>query len=160
MKDGKYCLLAIDDEPIILDQIKNVFNDLYCVYTTEDPETALSLIREGIVDLVICDQRMPKIKGVELLAQIKQLDEDVVRILHTGYADLNVAIDAVNIGSIHRYESKPVNVKNLRQVIKNELEKAQHSKDAKEKAAQMENMETMLDEIESIFVDPEEKSKG
>lgn len=150
MKNGRYCILAIDDEESILALLREVFKNDYHVLTTSEPEEALEHARSGVVDLVVCDQRMPKLTGALLLSQIKAIQPNMVRILLTGYSDFNDAIDAVNLGSIHRYEAKPIEMARLRKLIAEQLKDYEIRNAALTKAKKIEDMEAVLQELDDL----------
>ncbi|MBF0106436.1 MAG: response regulator [Deltaproteobacteria bacterium] len=134
MKNNKYCILVLDDEEVIVEQLKDIFEDDYEVFITTDPLEGLDMIKRENIDLVISDQRMPKMTGTNFLVGVKNENEDVVRILLTGYSDLNAAIQAINNGSVHRYEQKPIDINQLRGVIIDELRKYERQKEIKKNA--------------------------
>lgn len=123
MKNNKYCMLVLDDEEVIVEQLKEIFEDDYEVFTSTDPIKALDMIKKEKIDLIISDQKMPKMTGTNFFVGAKNENQDVVRILLTGYSDLNAAVEAINNGSVHRYEQKPIDVEKLREVVKDELRK-------------------------------------
>lgn len=101
-------LLLVDDEASILSALRRVFRPLgYRVLTAESGVAALELARGETIDLVISDMRMPHMDGAQFLERIRQEQPHAVRILLTGYADINAIIAAINRGEIHRYIGKP-----------------------------------------------------
>ncbi len=99
-------LLAVDDESRILTSIRDLFEDDFEVLTTTDPETALRLISEHEVAVVISDERMPGLSGHQLLGRVKELSQ-ATRVLVTGYTDMRALTQAVNYGQIYAYLAKP-----------------------------------------------------
>ncbi len=100
-------LLLVDDESRILIVLKAIFGQLYDVYTATDGVTALEILRTTDINVLVSDQRMPKMLGTELLLQAKELKPDVIRILLTGYADFEASMASVNEGEVFRYLFKP-----------------------------------------------------
>jgi len=101
-------ILFVDDEPPVLDGYKRMLYKDFKVETAVGGEQGLAAIQEhGPFAVVISDMRMPGMNGAEFLAQVRQKVPDTVRMLLTGYADLNAAIDAVNRGNIFRFLTKP-----------------------------------------------------
>ena len=88
---------------------KATFRIKYNVFTAEGGEEAIKLLKENTINVIITDQRMPNMTGVEFLESILQDYPDPMRILLTGYADMNAVIDAVNKGKIFHYLTKPWN---------------------------------------------------
>lgn len=100
-------ILCVDDEPDVVDTLFDTFLDIYDVKTATSGEEALEIFDQEDISLVISDQRMPEMEGTELLAKINELKPICKKILLTGYADINAAVDAINLGSVDRYFSKP-----------------------------------------------------
>jgi response regulator RpfG family c-di-GMP phosphodiesterase len=101
-------LLFVDDEPNILSSLRRLFRPLgYRVLTAESGEQGLSILGEERIDLVISDMRMPAMSGAQFLEQVRMRSPDTVRILLTGYADVDAIVEAINKGQIYRYVAKP-----------------------------------------------------
>src|SRR4051812_21527860 len=110
-------ILYVDDEANNLVSFKAVFRVKYNVLTAISGEEAIKILRESEVNIIITDQRMPQMTGVEFLESILDEFPDPIRILLTGYADMNAVIDAVNKGKIFHYLSKPWNEEELDMTI-------------------------------------------
>lgn len=118
-----YKILFVDDEKDILASLKRLFMDEgYEIFTAQGGPHALELLKNGAVDLIVSDQRMPVMSGVEFLKQSKGLAPDSIRILLTGYADISAAIDSINKGEVYRYITKPWNDDELKAIIRDGLE--------------------------------------
>jgi FixJ family two-component response regulator len=101
-------ILFVDDEPAVLDGYKRMLHKEFAVDTAVCGEPGLAAIRDtGPYSVVISDMRMPGINGAEFLAKVRKKSPDSVRMLLTGYTDLNAAIDAINEGNIFRFLTKP-----------------------------------------------------
>ena len=100
-------LLLIDDEERILTALKSLFRDRYHVFATTDGVKALDFIRRHHMHVIVSDQRMPGMSGVELLRQSRDISPRSVRILLTGYSDLAAIVGSINDGEIYRFISKP-----------------------------------------------------
>lgn len=138
MTTGKRTILCVDDEKDILNSLFDTFMDMYNVKTATSGEEALKIFNEEDIVLVISDQRMPKMEGTELLRKINELKPKCKKILLTGYADVNAAIDAINKGAVDKYLSKPWDdeeivktVENLIRRYDNELSFAKLIEDAR-----------------------------
>lgn len=117
-------LLFIDDEPNILAALKRLFRPLgYNILTAESGMEALALLEKEPVDLLICDMRMPEMTGAEVLEQARRKWPDVVRILLTGYSDLDSTVVAINRGEIYRYISKPWDDEAITLTVRDALER-------------------------------------
>jgi DNA-binding NtrC family response regulator len=118
-------LLCVDDEPLVLNALMRLFRQHYEVGIATSGAQALQLMSTLPFDVVISDQRMPGMSGVELLGQIRDKHPRAMRILLTGYADLQATLDAVNRGEVFRYVTKPWNNDQLRQVVQQAMVAAQ-----------------------------------
>lgn len=117
MNKEKISILYVDDEMNNLISFKAVFRIKYNILTAISGEEAIKILRNNTVNIIITDQRMPQMTGVEFLESILNEYPDPIRILLTGYADMNAVIDAVNKGKIFHYLSKPWNEEELDMTI-------------------------------------------
>jgi FixJ family two-component response regulator len=109
------CLLLVDDETHILSALKRLLRrDGYTIHTATGGQEALHLLAREPVGVVLTDQRMPGMTGVELLRHVKQLYPDTVRITLSGYTELQSIIDAVNDGAVYKFLTKPWDDERLR----------------------------------------------
>lgn len=117
-----YTVLVVDDEPNVLRSIQRLFRrDPLRVLTTTDPHEALALLEREPVHVIMADQRMPGMTGIQLVQQVKERRPDVMRIVFTGYVDMNTAIDAINKGEVFRFVTKPWQDEDLKQVVRQAL---------------------------------------
>lgn len=100
-------IMFVDDEERILRSLAMQFRREYEVLTESDPRRALERLKNERVQIIVSDQRMPQMSGAELLAQAREIAPDTLRILLTGYSDLDAAVEALNNGGIFRYLTKP-----------------------------------------------------
>lgn len=100
-------VLFVDDEPRVLTTMRMLFRANYQVFTAEGGAQALELLKTQPVDVVVSDQRMPGMTGIELLRVARELNPNAMRILLTGYSDLSAIIGSINEGEIFRFVSKP-----------------------------------------------------
>ncbi|MFQ3598316.1 MAG: response regulator [Chloroherpetonaceae bacterium] len=110
-------LLFVDDEPLILQSLSILFDE-YIVFTAESGADALEILKQNTIDVVISDQRMPQMSGVDFLRCAKEISPNSIRILMTGYADLQAVVDSVNVGEIFRYINKPWNAEKLKETVR------------------------------------------
>lgn len=122
MAEKKIKVLYVDDEENNLVSFKALFRMKYQVYTAIGGEEALKILETKKIDIIITDQRMPNMTGVEFLENVLGKYPDPMRILLTGYADLNAVVDAVNIGKIYHYLTKPWDEQELDTTIKQAYE--------------------------------------
>lgn len=143
-------ILYLDDERGNLDNFYSLFRRNYNVILCENAEDAWQQLDENLdVQVILTDQRMPRVTGVEFLEAIDDKFIDSVRILVTGYADMNAIIDSVNRGSIHYYISKPWNVEDLTFKIEQSCAVYKLRKENKE----------LTEEKERLIVEAERKEK-
>ncbi|WP_029895919.1 HD domain-containing phosphohydrolase [Desulfohalovibrio reitneri] len=115
----EYKLLLVDDDENLLRSFKRVLSRRLLVDTATDGKTGLEKVRTGgPYAVVISDYKMPGMDGVEFLAEVGRVSPDTVRVLLTAYANLQVAVDAVNTGNIFRLLTKPCPKETLAEVIK------------------------------------------
>ncbi len=114
----KLKLLLVDDEPLILESLSQLFDYDYKVLTATSGEAALSLLNSHRdTAIVISDQRMGGMRGVDLLRHVKQLIPESMRILLTGYSDLESVLQSVNVGEVFRYVRKPWQPDTLKSIV-------------------------------------------
>jgi response regulator RpfG family c-di-GMP phosphodiesterase len=105
--DTKHCLLVVDDEPDVCDSVHDLLRREFRVLKAHGAEEGFRVMREEEVHIIMTDQRMPQITGVELLKKVKARNPKAVRMLFTGYADLESIIAAINQGHIYQFLRKP-----------------------------------------------------
>lgn len=114
-------VLYVDDEEAILRIFKNTFRTKYDIYTCSTPEEGLKVINEENIDLVLSDQRMPTLTGVEFLTKIKEIKPSLKSILITGYTDILTLEEAINKAGVWKYVTKPWSVEYLESSINEAL---------------------------------------
>lgn len=119
----------IDDEPRILRSLKMHFRQSHDVFITTDATELMEYVNTHKVQVVISDQRMPDKQGTEVLSDIKAASPNTIRILLTGYADLNAVMDSVNEGEIYRYITKPWQNDELKKIVNKATEIAQQTQE-------------------------------
>lgn len=122
MSKAKISVLYLDDEENNLTSFKATFRRDFEVHTTTRPSEAVEILNKNDIHLIIADQKMPDISGVEFLELVKTEFPDPVRMLLTGYADIQAVIDAINRGQIYRYITKPWDEQDLRMILENAYE--------------------------------------
>lgn len=115
-------ILYIDDEEKNLSSFKAVFRKEYKVYVASSAQEGIEIMETHPINLVITDQRMPNMTGVEFLERIVDRYPDVTRIILTGYSDVEAIIQAINKGQVYRYITKPWRREELKETIDNALE--------------------------------------
>jgi response regulator RpfG family c-di-GMP phosphodiesterase len=115
-------VLYIDDEPSNLLSFKANFRQKFEVLTTDNPDCAIDLVEQQHIQVVVSDQRMPGMTGIQFFNQLKNVLPDPTRILLTGYSDLEAVVDAINLGEIYRYVTKPWDYDELLLIIEQAYE--------------------------------------
>jgi DNA-binding NtrC family response regulator len=115
-------ILIVDDEGANLRALERLFRPDHSVLTAQSGHEALTLLEQHDVALLITDQRMPGMTGIELLQQTVPLRPHMVRILLTGYTDISTLIEAVNCGHVYKYVTKPWNNDDLCATVTRALE--------------------------------------
>jgi len=118
----KLRILAVDDERANLNLLRRTFHRDYDITLAEDAHQGLSYLRTNPVDMIISDQRMPGMSGVEMLAESRKIHPNAVRIILTAYADVKDIIDSINQGNIYRYILKPWSPDELKVTVSKALD--------------------------------------
>ena len=117
-----YPILYVDDEAANLVAVRYALEDSFTILTATGGEEALRILEEQDIAVLLSDQRMPGMGGVELCERARDLRPDTVRIILTAYADLHAAIDAINRGQVSRYLTKPFRTEELSLVLQTAIE--------------------------------------
>ena len=116
-------MLVVDDEPEVLSSVHDLLRLDYQVITRGSGAEALEVLRSAEeVHVIMSDQRMPGMSGVDLLRQAKAIRPETTRLLFTAYADIRAVIDAINQGHVFRYLAKPWDPDELRVVVRQAVE--------------------------------------
>ena len=100
-------ILVVDDEQRSLESIARILGDRFDVHTANNTDQALEVLRQQWIQVLLCDQRMPGMSGVEFAEKVRDEYPDIVRIIISGYTEAGDIIDAVNKGGIYQYITKP-----------------------------------------------------
>jgi response regulator RpfG family c-di-GMP phosphodiesterase len=109
-----YKIMVVDDEPANLRLLERLFRRDYQVLTAASGKEALQLLEQHDVALLITDQRMPGMTGIELLKRTAEFRPHMVRMVLTGYTDIGALVEAINCGQVYKYVTKPWNNDDLR----------------------------------------------
>jgi response regulator RpfG family c-di-GMP phosphodiesterase len=110
-------ILFVDDEKRVLNSMRGLFRREYELFLTCKGAEAVRIAAENDIDVIVADQRMPGMTGIEVLAKIKEQSPRTVRVLLTGYADPSAVEGSINIGEVFRFLSKPCPPKMLRETL-------------------------------------------
>jgi CheY-like chemotaxis protein len=123
MDAAKPRILVVDDEEAILETMSFTFEDDYEVHTATDPRRALDLLEaKGPFAVVLTDQRMPDMSGVEFVTEVWRRHPTTMRMILTGFSDMDAIIQAINDGHVYAYITKPWEPDHLKQVMKRAVE--------------------------------------
>ena len=148
---GQPVVVVVDDEEMVITSIR-AFLSLETEYTIHgftDPEEAARFLEVNPADVVVSDYLMPKMNGIQLLGQAKQLQPEAARVLLTGHADKQSAIQAINDVGLFQYLEKPWDNSQLLLVIQSAIELTQLFRSLREKISELDNAHSSLKEVQS-----------
>ncbi len=123
MSGIKHTILCVDDEKNIANALKRLLRkEGYRLLTASSGQEGLDLLKENEIHLVLCDQRMPEMSGTEFLANVKAIYPDIIRIILTGYTEVDAITESINKGNIYKFFLKPWDDQSLKLEIKQALE--------------------------------------
>jgi len=114
----KHTLLVVDDEPDVCDSVHDLLRREFKVLKARSAAEGVRLMQEHEVHIIMTDQRMPQVSGVELLSRVRTGHPKAVRMLFTGYADLEAIIAAINQGHIFQFLKKPWQPEELEKAVR------------------------------------------
>ena len=121
---ARHALLIVDDEPEVLASLRSLFRRDYDVTAVASPVLALELLAGGLKPQVaLTDQRMPGMTGAEFLARLRQDHPQTIRLLMTGFSDIESVVAAINEGHVYRYIAKPWNPDELQALVRQAAER-------------------------------------
>lgn len=150
-------LLVIDDEPDILDAIQRLFRKRYHVLTAQSVNEARQIIASQTIQVVLADQRMPRSTGIELFKELHTTHPDIVRVLFTGYTNIDDVIDAINEGHVYRYISKPWKPSELKLFIDQAFEHYNQRREREQLNEQLQRANAQLEDQNSQLTDANEE---
>src|SRR6266436_1201366 len=146
----KYKIMIVDDELVNLRTLERLFRRDYQVLLAQSGAEALTLLEQHDVALLISDQRMPEMTGIELMKNTVALRPHMVKILLTGYTDVGALIEAINSGLVYRYLTKPWNNNDLRTTVSRALEHYESMKSKHLLGMENERLRARLREISDL----------
>ncbi|MEQ1877408.1 MAG: hybrid sensor histidine kinase/response regulator [Bdellovibrionia bacterium] len=129
----KHSILCVDDEVDNVEALERLFRRKYKVLKATSGSQALDILADEKVALIISDQRMPRMSGVEFFERSIELQPEAVRILLTGYTDIESVVAAINSGQIYRYVTKPWDSRELASAVDRAVERFELTQELKEK---------------------------
>ncbi|MEK0195282.1 response regulator, partial [Microcoleus anatoxicus] len=151
--DGsKLKLMVVDDEPDNLDLLYRTFRRDFQVYKADSALTALEVLdAQGEMAVIISDQRMPEMNGTEFLGKTVERFPDTIRILLTGYTDVEDLVEAINSGQVFKYITKPWNPEELKLVINQASETYKYYKQRSVELRRALRKESLFNEVMSVI---------
>jgi len=125
--NNKAKLLFVDDEERIVNLLRMIFRSEYEVFTATSGQDALEIIAAQAIDVIVSDQRMPQMLGIELLDEVRKRSPATMRILLTGYSDLAAIVGSVNQGEVFRFISKPWDQQEIKDTIAQAVQAARET---------------------------------
>jgi Nif-specific regulatory protein len=119
----QFPVLVVDDEVDNLDAFRFNFKRVFQIHTASGGEEALEILAATNIAVIVTDQRMPKMSGLELLRAARPIRPDAVGIILTAYTDVDVLIEAINLGQIYRYVTKPWDAKEVKGILSQAIER-------------------------------------
>ena len=144
---NKIRVLYIDDEDNNLNSFKASLRKDFHIITAIDAEEGLKIAESEELHVVIADQRMPGLTGVEFFEKLMKVNPDPVRILLTGYSDIASVIDAINKGEVYRFIDKPWNLEQIKNAIKNAAEIYLTKRELKDKNERLKKVHSEMNQF-------------
>ena len=160
MAKTKHCLLVVDDEPDLVQSVLDLLRFDFRVLGATRATEGLTIMKRENVDIVMTDQRMPEMTGVEFLKVLRESYPDTTRLLFTAYADIEAVTDAINQGSVYRYISKPWEPHELREVLRQAVEHHDLLKERKKLLEELQDKNCQLESANLELRQANELKKG
>ena len=142
-------VLFVDDEPMILQSLeRSLRKEKFRILCANSADEAMKFLEKEKIDLIVTDQDMPGTKGIELLVHVKKYYPDVIRFMLTGKATLQIALDAINKGSISRFFTKPCNALELAVAIRQSIQQRDLLKKSKRLLRTARKQSYLLEKLE------------
>ena len=156
-------LLFVDDEQRVLNSMRIMFRRQFDLFLASHGAEALDIVKDKNIDVIVADHRMPKMTGVEVLSKVRDLSPRTVRILLTGYADLDAVEGSINESEVFRFLTKPCAPKQLRETIElaAKLARETPAPEAKSEVAPPDTVEIILeaDTVTEVGGSPNEPAR-
>ena len=142
---GRYRMLIVDDQADNLDLLERLFKSDFDVHRAADAQRALSLLREGPFEIIITDQRMPGMSGIDLLTRSLELAPEAIRIVLTAYPDVDVAVASVNQARAFRFFTKPLDTRELGEAVRGAVRTLELERENRRLAEELRTKSTLLE---------------
>ncbi len=156
----QYNILLVDDEENVLSSLSRALKtNAYKIFTATDATQALGVAQNHFIDLIICDYKMPGMNGIEFLEKVKGFNPDVLNILLTAHADLEMAVEAINKAVLYKFILKPWDNDSLRLTVLRALEQRSLVLKNRQLNKEIEQKDKILNDLEILYPDLTEKKK-
>jgi DNA-binding NtrC family response regulator len=144
-------VLIVDDEDMVITSVRAFLNleTDYMIHGFTDPQEASGFLETHPVDVIVSDYLMPKMNGIQLLGRAKQLQPEAARVLLTGHADKQSAIQAINEVGLFQYLEKPWDNSQLLLVVQSAIERTQLFRSLRDKITQLDSAHSTLKETQA-----------
>ncbi|MEI7684123.1 MAG: hybrid sensor histidine kinase/response regulator [Planctomycetota bacterium] len=156
----KPCLLVVDDEPDLVQSVKDLLRFEFRVLGATRASEGFKILEQENVQVVMSDQRMPEMTGVEFLASLRNRQPDTVRLLFTAYSDLQAVTDAINQGNVYRYITKPFQADELKAVLRQAFDHYNLQADRKRLLLELQQMNQQLEKMNRELVQANELKRA
>jgi DNA-binding NtrC family response regulator len=147
-----HSILIVDDEKNVLNALQRALRkEPYTIYTADGADKALQLIKAREVSLVISDYNMPGTNGLEFLKQIKALYPQVLTIMLTGQAEVQLAVEAINAAGVYKFILKPWDDEDLKITVRRSLESIDLVTERDQLLQKVKSRDAILNDLESKF---------
>jgi DNA-binding NtrC family response regulator len=148
---GEPVVMIVDDEDMVITSVRAFLNleTEYTIHGFTDPEDAARFLETHPIDVVVSDYLMPKMNGIQLLGKAKALQPEAARVLLTGHADKQSAIQAINEVGLFQYLEKPWDNAQLLLVIQSAIERTYLFRSLREKITQLDTAHSSLKDVQS-----------
>jgi DNA-binding NtrC family response regulator len=150
------CLLVVDDEPSVCQSVRDLLRREFEVLTATDAEQGCRLLGERTVDVLLTDLRMPRVGGLELLEAARRTNPEVMRLMFSGFADLDSILAAINHGQVFEFLRKPWRADELLDAVRRAAAEGAARAEAKSQArqlgAELEALRARVDQLEAEVV--------
>jgi len=145
--------MLVDDEENVLRALERSLHRAgpYQIIKCAGPKAALEILEKEKVDVVVSDHLMPDMKGMDFLVEVRKLHPHVVRILLTGHADVEVAIQGINSGKLFRFLTKPWDDEELRAIVQKAMELSRVQRNSRAVIAELKQQEDAKKNLESKY---------
>lgn len=157
---GKPCLLVVDDEPDLVQSVKDLLRFDFRVLGATRASEGLRIAQQENVQVVMSDQRMPEMTGVEFLACLRDRQPDTVRLLFTAFSDLQAVTDAINQGNVYRYITKPFQAEELKQILRQAVDHYNLQAERKRLLAEVQDKNRLLEQANQELLQANELKRA